>query len=178
MPVVKALSVGYIELIRGVPLITILFMSSVMIPLFFPSGFNLDKVLRAQIGVIMFYSAYLAEVVRGGLQAIPKGQEEAAAALGLTYWKTMAFIVMPQALRIMIPPLVSTLIALLKDTSLVAIIGLFDLLAIASLATANPLWLGKIVEAYVFIAVIYWALCFSMSRYSIHLERKYNTAQR
>ena len=177
MPVVRALCVGYIELIRGVPLITILFMASVMIPLFFPSGFDLDKVLRAQIGIILFAAAYIAEVVRGGLQALSRGQEEAAASLGLNYWQQMTFIIMPQALRIMIPNLVGTCISLFKDTSLVTIIGLFDLLAIAALATANPIWLGKIIEAYVFIAVIYWTFCFSMSRYSQYLERKFETGQ-
>lgn len=177
MPVVRALCVGYIELIRGVPLITILFMASVMIPLFFPSGFDLDKVLRAQIGIIIFAAAYIAEVVRGGLQGLSRGQEEAAASLGFNYWQQMTFIIMPQALRIMIPNLVGTCISLFKDTSLVTIIGLFDLLAIAALATANPDWLGKIIEAYVFIAMIYWAFCFSMSRYSLYLEHKFRAGQ-
>ena len=177
MPIIKALCVGYIELIRGVPLITILFMASVMLPLFFPPGFHLDKVLRAQVGIILFAAAYLAEVVRGGLQAIPKGQEEAAQALGLSYWQTLVFIVMPQALRIVIPPLVSSFIALLKDTSLVTIVGLIDLLAAANTAAQNPEWLGKIIEAYVFVGLIYWAICFSMSRYSIHLEGKYKAGQ-
>lgn len=177
MPIIRALSVGYIELIRGVPLITVLFMSSVMLPLFFPSGFDLDKVLRAQIGIILFASAYVAEVVRGGLQALPKGQEEAAMAVGLKYWQVMMFIVLPQALRIVIPPLVSTFISLLKDTSLVAIIGLFDLLGIVAFTTANPQWLGKIIEAYVFIGAIYWVICFSISRYSINLERRFKTGQ-
>lgn len=177
MPIIKALSVAYIELIRGVPLITILFMASVILPLFFPPGFTMDKVLRAQVGIIMFSAAYLAEVVRGGLQAIPKGQEEAAAALGLKYWQTMVFIVMPQALRIVIPPLVSTFIGLLKDTSLVSIIGLIDLLSVAQMASQHPDWLGKVIEAYVFVGFVYWAICFSMSRYAMYLERRYESGQ-
>jgi general L-amino acid transport system permease protein len=178
MPIIKSLCVVYIELIRGVPLITVLFMSSVVLPLFLPEGFNLDKVLRAQVGIILFSAAYLAEVVRGGLQAIPKGQEEAAHAVGLTYWQTMGFIVLPQALRIMIPALVSGAIALFKDTSLVSIIGLIDFLSIATLATANPEWLGRNIEAYVFIAAVYWIFCFNMSRYSVRLEQRLKAAQR
>lgn len=176
MPIVRALCVGYIELIRGVPLITILFMASNMLPLFFPSGFEMDKVLKAQIGIILFSAAYVAEVVRGGLQAVPRGQIEAAMALGLPYWQTMTFIVLPQALRIVIPPLVSTFIALLKDTSLVAIIGLFDLLGISRPILSNPVWLGQVVEAYVFIGAIYWIICFSISTYSKRLEVRFKSA--
>ena len=175
LPVIKSICVVYIELIRGVPLITVLFMSSVVLPLFLPEGFDLDKVLRAQVGIVLFSAAYLAEVVRGGLQAIPKGQEEAAAAVGLSYWQTMGFIVLPQALRIMIPALVSGAIGLFKDTSLVSIIGLIDFLAIASLSTANPTWIGRNVEAYVFIAAVYWVFCFNMSRYSMRLEGRLKT---
>lgn len=175
MPVIKALCVAYIELIRGVPLITVLFMASVMVPLFFPSGFNVDRVLRAQIGIFMFSAAYLAEVVRGGLQGIPRGQEEAALALGLSYGQTMRLVILPQALRLVIPALVGTFIALLKDTSLVAIIGLFELLGMAIQVVHNPDWLGKLVEAYVFTAAIYWALCFFMSRYSRRLEQRFKT---
>jgi general L-amino acid transport system permease protein len=178
MPIIKALCVVYIEVIRGVPLITVLFMSSVVLPLFFPEGFNLDKVLRAQLGIIFFSAAYLAEVVRGGLQAIPRGQEEAAHAVGLSYWQTMGFIVLPQALRIMIPALVSGAIGLFKDTSLVSIIGLIDFLSIASLATANPEWIGRNIEAYVFIAAVYWLFCFNMSRYSMRLEARLKVGQR
>ena len=175
MPIVRSVSVAYIELIRGVPLITILFMASVMLPLFFPSGFTMDQVLRAQIGIIMFAAAYLAEVIRGGLQAIPKGQVEAAEALGLSYFQTTVFIVLPQALKIVIPPLVSTFIALLKDTSLVAIVGLFDLLGAAQITLANNDWLGKVAESYLFAGFLYWALCFAMSRYSRYLEQRFNT---
>ena len=178
MPVINMLSVGYIELIRGVPLITVLFMSSIMLPLFFPEGFNLDKVLRAQIGIIMFAAAYQAEVVRGGLQGVEKGQEEAAAALGLSYWQSMVLIILPQALKIVIPTMVSSAISLLKDTSLVVIIGLFDLLGIANLVLANPIWLGKMFETYVFVAAIYWVMCFSMSRYARRLEIRLSAGDR
>lgn len=177
MPVIRAICVAYIELIRGVPLITILFMASFMLPLFFPSGLNFDKVLRAQVGIILFSAAYLAEVVRGGLQGVNKGQLEAAGALGLSYWHTMGLIVMPQALRIVIPPLTGTFIALLKDTSLVAIVGLFDLLGMASQAVANPRWLGKLIEAYVFVGLIYFALCYGMSHFSRVLERRFKAGQ-
>ncbi|MCZ6843399.1 MAG: amino acid ABC transporter permease [SAR324 cluster bacterium] len=178
MPVINILCVGYIEMIRGVPLITVLFMSSIMLPLFFPEGFNLDKVLRAQIGIIMFAAAYQAEVVRGGLQGVDRGQEEAAMALGLSYWQSMVLIVLPQALKIVIPSMVTSAISLLKDTSLVVIIGLFDLLGIANLVLANPIWLGKMFETYVFVAAIYWVMCFSMSRYARRLEIRFSAGDR
>jgi general L-amino acid transport system permease protein len=177
MPVIRAICVAYIELVRGVPLITVLFMASVMLPLFFPSGFNLDRLLRAQIGIILFSAAYLAEVVRGGLQGMARGQEEAAQALGLSYWQTMGLVILPQALRLVVPALVGTFIALLKDTSLVAIIGLFELLGMAVQVVHNPDWLGKLVEAYAFTAAIYWVLCFSMSRYSRGLEERFKAGR-
>ena len=172
MPAIRALCVAYIELIRGVPLITVLFMASVMMPLFFPSGFNLDNVLRAQIGITLFSAAYLAEVVRGGLQGVPHGQEEAARALGLGTWPTLRHVVLPQALRIVIPSLTNILIALLKNTSLVYIVGLYDLLGMAQQAIANPRWLGRLIEAYVFIGSVYLVLCLALSRVSQHLERR------
>lgn len=175
MPVVKALCIAYIELWRGVPLITVLFMSSVMLPLFLPVGMNFDKLVRAMIGIVMFESAYMAEVVRGGLQAIPKGQYEAAAALGLRYWQMMALVILPQALKLVIPGIVNTFIALFKDTTLVLIIGLFDLLATVEAAFRDPHWLGYAVEGYVFAAFIFWIFCFGMSRYSQALERKFQT---
>ncbi len=178
MPVIRSISIVYIEFWRGVPLITVLFMASVMLPLFMSSGVETDKLLRAIIGVIMFQSAYMAEVVRGGLQAIPKGQTEAAQALGLSYWKSMFLIILPQALKLMIPGIVNTFIALYKDTSLVLIIGLFDLLAIVQSALNDPNWLGFSVEGYVFLAFMYWLACFGMSRYSQNLERKLNTSHR
>ncbi|MDQ0589982.1 amino acid ABC transporter permease [Variovorax paradoxus] len=171
MPAIKALCVGYIELIRGVPLISLLFMSSVMLPLFLPEGFSIDKLLRAQIAIILFAAAYIAEIVRGGLQSIPKGQYEGAESLGLTYWQQMRKIVLPQALKVVIPPLVSTFIALFKDTSLVVIIGIFDLTQAAKAALADPAWTGFAVEAYLFIGFIYFLFCFSISRYSRSLER-------
>lgn len=178
MPVISSLATVYIEFWRAVPLITVLFMASVMLPLFMSTEVELDKLLRALIGIILFQAAYVAEVVRGGLQAIPKGQYEAGEALGLSYWKLMGLIIMPQALKITIPSLVNTFISLFKDTSLVLIIGLFDLLAISKVALADPAWLGFSTEAYVFIAMIFWMFCFGMSRYSIYLERKLNTGHK
>lgn len=175
MPIVKAFSVTFIEVWRGVPLITVLFMASVMLPLFFPEEMNFDKLLRAMIGITMFQSAYMAEVVRGGLQAIPKGQYEAADALGLGYWKKMSMIILPQALKLMIPGIVNTFIALFKDTSLVLIIGLFDLLAIVQAATNDPKWIGYSTEGYLFVGFVFWFFCFVMSRYSQHLEKKLHT---
>jgi general L-amino acid transport system permease protein len=178
MPVVKAVCVAFIELWRGVPLITVLFMASVMLPLFLPEGMSFDKLLRALTGIVLFQSAYVAEVVRGGLQAIPRGQYEAAEALGLSYWRCMGLIVLPQALKLVIPGMVNTLIALYKDTTLVLIIGLFDLLAIVQAAFADPRWLGYALEGYLFAALIYWCFCFGMSRYSQHLERTLQTGYR
>ena len=175
MPVVRAICVAFIELWRGVPLITVLFMSSVMFPLFMPEGVNFDKLLRALIGVMLFSAAYMAEVVRGGLQAIPKGQFEAAMALGLSYWKMMGLVVLPQSLKIVIPGIVNTFIGLFKDTTLVLIIGLFDFLGMAQAVATNPDWLGFYVEGYVFVGFGFWIFCFGMSRYSQHLERKLHT---
>ncbi|MHA6963571.1 amino acid ABC transporter permease [Zobellella denitrificans] len=178
MPIVRSLSVVFIEFWRGVPLITVLFMSSVMLPLFVPQELTLDKLLRAMIGIIFFQSAYMAEVVRGGLQAIPKGQYEAAEALGLNYWKMMVLVVLPQALKLMIPGIVNTFIALFKDTSLVLIIGLFDLLAIVQAGLADPNWLGYATEAYVFAGLVFWLFCYGMSKYSQYLERKLHTGHK
>ena len=175
MPIVKSICVVFIEFWRGVPLITVLFMASVMLPLFVPTEVDMDKLVRALIGITLFQSAYMAEVVRGGLQAIPKGQEEAAEALGMGYWKRMGLIVLPQALKMMIPGIVNTFIALFKDTSLVLIIGLFDLLAIVQAALADADWLGFSTEGYVFVALVFWIFCFGMSRYSQYLERKLHT---
>ena len=171
MPAVRGICVAYIELIRGVPLISLLFMASVMMPLFLPSGMTIDKLLRAQTALILFAAAYLAEVVRGGLQAIPRGQYEAAEALGLSFWKRTALVILPQALKISIPPLVNTFIGLFKDTSLVVIIGLFDLLLALKTALNEPAWSGFGVEAYLFASLIYFAFCYAMSQYSQRLER-------
>jgi general L-amino acid transport system permease protein len=178
MPIVRMLCVGFIELIRAVPLITVLFMASVMLPLFLPTGVNFDKLLRALIGIALFSAAYMAEVVRGGLQAIPNGQYEAAKALGLNYAKMMGFVVLPQALRIVIPGIVNNFISLFKNTTLVLIIGLFDLLGIVKAALTDPNWLGLAMEAYVFAGFIFWIFCFGMSRYSMRLERRLNAGRR
>ncbi len=178
LPAVRAICVGYIELVRGVPLVTVLFMASLMLPLFLPAGVTIDKVLRAQIAFILFAAAYLAEVVRGGLQALPKGQIEAADALGLSYLQRTRLIVLPQALAMVIPPLVNTFIGMFKDTSLVIIVSLFDLLGATEFALSDANWQGFAVEAYVFIAVIYWCFCFFMSRYSQMLEREFNRGRR
>jgi len=178
MPIIRGLSVGFIELWRGVPLITVLFMSSVMFPLFLPEGMNFDKLLRALVGVMLFSAAYMAEVVRGGLQAIPKGQYEAADALGLSYWKSMSLIIMPQALKMVIPGIVNTFIGLFKDTTLVLIIGLLDFLGMTQFVGTNPDWLGFAVEGYVFTAFTFWCFTFSMSRYSQHLEKKLETGHK
>ena len=178
LPAIKAISVAFIEIMRGVPLVTVLFMASVMFPLFLPEGMNIDKLLRALVGVMLFAGAYMAEVVRGGLQAIPRGQYEAAAALGLGYWRTMRLVVLPQALRIVIPGIVNSFIALFKDTTLVLIIGLFDLLGAIHAALTDPAWLGFATEGYVFAAVVYWVFCFSMSRYSLSIERRLAQGER
>jgi general L-amino acid transport system permease protein len=172
MPVLRGMAVGFIELVRGVPLISLLFMASVMLPLFLPPGLSIDKLLRAQIALILFAAAYLAEVVRGGLQAIPKSQYEMADALGLTYWQRTLHVVLPQALRIAVPPLVSTFIGFFKNTSLVVIIGLFDLLAAIKVSLNDPAWTGFGVEAYLFAAVVYFVFCYAMSLYSRTLERR------
>ncbi len=178
MPIIKSACIVFIELWRGVPLITVLFMSSVMFPLFLPEGWNFDKLLRALIGIALFSSAYMAEVVRGGLQAIPKGQVEAAQSLGLSFWKTTALIVLPQALKIVIPGIVNTFIGLFKDTTLVLIIGLFDFLGIIQAASQDAKWLGYHTEGYVFAALVYFIFCFSMSRYSMYLENKLHTGHK
>jgi general L-amino acid transport system permease protein len=171
LPALRWMCIGYIELIRGVPLISLLFMASVMLPLFLPAGATMDKLLRAQLAMILFAAAYLAEVVRGGLQAIPRHQHEAAAALGMSYWMETAHVTLPQALRIAIPPLVNTFIGFFKDTSLVLIIGLFDLLSTIKVSLQDPAWSGHGVEAYLFVSAVYFLFCFAMSAYSRSLER-------
>jgi general L-amino acid transport system permease protein len=170
LPVPRAICVAYIELIRGVPLISVLFMASVMLPLFLPAGVTIDKLLRAQLALILFAAAYLAEVVRGGLQAIPRHQYDSAEALGLSYWKQTAHVILPQALRFSIAPLVNTFIGFFKDTSLVLIIGLFDLLSTIKVSLQDPAWSGFGVEAYLFASLVYFAFCYAMSAYSKGLE--------
>jgi general L-amino acid transport system permease protein len=176
MRVIKSLCVIYIELIRGVPLISLLFMSSVVFPLFLPEGVTLNKILRAQVAIILFTAAYIAEVVRGGLQAIPRGQYEAAESMGLNYWQTMRLVILPQALKIVIPPSVSILISAFKDTSLVVIIALYDLLKTTKSVLSAPEWMGFSAEAYLFVALVYFVCCFFMSNYSRRLERELDTS--
>jgi len=178
LPAIKMLCVLYVELIRGVPLISLLFMASVMFPLFLPEGMNIDKLLRAQIAITLFAGAYLAEVVRAGLQALSRGQYEAADALGLSYWQKTGFIILPQALRTVIPPLVNTFIGFFKDTSLVLIIGIFDLLTAGKTAIVEPAWQGFGVEVYVTVGAIYLVFCFAMSKYSQDLEKDLNRHRR
>jgi general L-amino acid transport system permease protein len=170
LPAIRSLCVLYVELIRGVPLISLLFMASVMFPLFMPDGINIDKLLRAQVAFVLYAGAYLAEVIRGGLQAVPRGQHDAADALGLSYWKKNFLIILPQAISHVIPPLVNTFIAFFKDTSLVLIIGIFDLLTTAKTSIIDPPWQSFSVEVYLFVSLIYFAFCFAMSRYSRQLE--------
>ena len=175
MRVVKFISVVYIEFVRGVPLITILFMASVVLPLFFSAGMDFDKLLRALIGITLFQTAYIAEVIRGGLQAIPRGQYEAADAAGLSFMQKTMLVILPQALKISIPNIVGSFIALFKDTTLLLIIGLFDMLAIVGAATSNSDWLGRDTEGYVFVAMVIWVILYSMSRYSKRLEVRFST---
>ncbi|WP_135075307.1 amino acid ABC transporter permease [Terasakiella sp. SH-1] len=178
MPMVRMVCVAFIELWRGVPLISVLFMASVMLPLFLPEGWDFEKLLRALIGITMFQSAYMAEVIRGGLQAIPKGQFEAADSLGLGYWQSMGLIILPQALKLVIPGIVNTFIALFKDTTLVLIIGLLDVLATVQSSIVDPAWGGVATEGYVFAAFCFWVFCFGMSKYSQALERKLHTGHK
>ncbi|HHY48246.1 MAG TPA: amino acid ABC transporter permease [Alphaproteobacteria bacterium] len=180
LPVIKTLCILFIELIRAVPLITILFMASIMLPLFMPQGVTVDKLLRALVGVTLFSAAYMAEVVRGGIQAIGRGQYEAAAALGLGYWQRMGFIILPQALKHVIPGIVNSCIALFKDTSLVYIVGMKDLLEAVKTKNDAIEWASptQATTGYIFAAAIFWAFCFSMSRYSQYMERRLDTGHR
>ena len=172
---IKLFSTLFIEFIRAVPLITILFMASFVLPLFLESGNYFDKLLRALIGIALFQAAYFAEVVRGGLQAIPRGQYEAADAIGLSYFQKNVLIILPQALKISIPNIVGSSISLFKDTTLVLIIGLFDMLAMVNLTSNDPYWLGRETEGFVFVTIVMWAILYTMSRYSRKLELRFNT---
>ena len=178
LPAIRIVAVTFIEFWRGVPIITVIFLASVLLPLILPTGVTVDKLVRALVGLALVVSAYMAEVVRGGLQAVPKGQYEAAAALGLNYWRATAFIVLPQALRLVIPGLVNEFIALFKNTTLVLIVSLFDLLGIVHAALADPKWVGLTAEAYTFAGVVFWLVCFSLSRYSLSLERRLEVGRR
>jgi general L-amino acid transport system permease protein len=179
LPIVRLACVVFIEVIRGVPLITVLIMANTMLPLFLPAGMTVDRLLRPLIGVAIFASAYMAEVVRGGLQAVPKGQYEGAQSLGLGYWQMMFFIVLPQALRIVIPGIVNTFIGLFKDTSLVYVIGVFDLMKTIESARIDPIWAAPTVSntGYAFAALFYFVCCFGMSRYSLMVERRLAAGQ-
>ncbi|MGE0749303.1 MAG: amino acid ABC transporter permease [Variibacter sp.] len=180
MPAVKLFSVIYIEFVRGVPLITVLFMASVMLPLFVPEAWSPDKLLRALVGIAMFSSAYMAEVVRAGLQAIPKGQYEGAMAVGLGYWQMMRLIILPQALKITVPNIVNTYIGLFKDTTLVFVVGIFDLLKTIEAARIDPKWATPVTSAtgYVFAAIFYFIFCYGMSRYAKNVEARLARADR
>jgi general L-amino acid transport system permease protein len=180
MRVVSLLCTIFIEVVRGVPLVLVLFMAANMFPLFMPPGVNPDKLLKAVIGTALFASAYMAEVIRGGLQAIPKGQYEASQAMGLSYWKMMGLIVMPQALKIVIPGIVNNFIGLFKDTSLVTVVGIFDLLGIVQSGFNDPKWASAQTgnTGYFALAMIYWVVCFGMSRYSMYIERRLNTGHK
>jgi len=180
MPVVQLASTIFIEVWRGVPLITVLFMASVMLPLFLPDGVTFDKLLRALIGVALFQAAYMAETIRGGLQAIPRGQYEGAMALGLGYWQMMRQIILPQALRVVIPGIVGAFISLFKDTTLVIIIGLYDFLGQIQASANDAKWASPVtgLTGYIFAAMVFWAFCFSMSRYAAFTERRLDRGRR
>jgi len=175
LPAIKYISIGFIELWRGVPLITVLFMSAVMFPMFLPDGTFIDKLIRVLIAITLFEAAYMAEVVRGGLQALPKGQYEAAKSLGMGYWRMNMLIILPQALKLVIPGIANTLLALVKDTPLIFVVGLMELAGMIGLAKTNPKWLGMAMEGYVFAGLVFWIICYAMSRYSQNLEKKLRT---
>jgi general L-amino acid transport system permease protein len=178
MPAIKTVCVLYVELIRGVPLISVLFMASFMFPLFMPPGTSIDVLLRVLVGITLFQAAYMAETVRGGLQAIPKGQQEAADTLGLSYWQTQRKIILPQALAMVVPGIMNSFIAMFKDTSLVTIVSLYELTGAMSLAlNSDSDWRPFKIEAYIFIAVIYFVFCFAMSRYSLWIEKRLSTSK-
>ncbi len=175
LPAIRYSSIGFIELWRGVPLITVLFMSAVMFPMFLPDGTYVDKLIRVLIAITLFEAAYMAEVVRGGLQALPKGQYEAAKSLGMGYWKMHFLIILPQALKLVIPGIANTFLALVKDTPLIFVVGLLELAGMVNLAKTNPKWLGMAMEGYVFAGLVFWVICYVMSRYSQNLEKKLKT---
>ncbi|HEY8381735.1 MAG TPA: amino acid ABC transporter permease [Microvirga sp.] len=180
LPIVRMASVIFIEFVRGVPLITVLIMANTMLPLFLPGDFSVDRLLRPLIGVAFFASAYMAEVVRGGLQAMPKGQYEGAMSLGLNYWQMMVFIILPQALRIVIPGIVNTFIGLFKDTTLVAVVGIFDLIRTIEASRIDPAWAAPTISytGYAFAALFYFIFCWGMSRYSLGVERRLAAGQK
>ena len=174
-PVIRYSSIGFIEFWRGVPLITVLFMASVMFPMFLPDGTFLDKLIRVVIAITLFEAAYMAEVIRGGLQALPRGQYDAGKSLGMSYWKLHLLVILPQALKLIIPGIANTFLALVKDTPLILVVGLLELVGMIDMAKTNPDWLGFAAEGYVFAGLVFWIICYAMSRYSQNLERKYQT---
>jgi len=174
-PVIRYSSIGFIEFWRGVPLITVLFMASVMMPMFLPDGTYMDKLVRVIIAITLFEAAYMAEVIRGGLQALPRGQYDAGKSLGMGYWKMHLLVILPQALKLVIPGIANTFLALVKDTPLILVVGLLELVGMIDMAKTNPDWLGFATEGYVFAGVVFWIICYSMSRYSQRLEIKYKT---
>ena len=176
LPLIRFASIVFIEFWRGVPIITVIFLASLLLPLIMPTGFNVDRLARAVIGLAFVIAAYMAEAVRGGLQALPEGQTEAAQALGLGYWRVTRLIVLPQALRISLPAMTNEFIALFKNTTLVLIVSIFDLLGIAQAALADPAWVGMNMEAYVFAAAIYWFACFGLSQWSRSREKRLQVA--
>tara|TARA_B100000579_G_scaffold219602_1_gene179617 strand:+ start:2432 stop:3703 length:1272 start_codon:yes stop_codon:yes gene_type:complete len=175
LPTIRYISISFIEFWRGVPLITVLFMSSVMFPMFLPEDFFMDKLVRVIIAISLFEAAYVAEVIRGGLQALPRGQYDAAKSLGMGYWKMHIFVILPQALKLVIPGIANTFLALVKDTPLIFVVGLLEIVGMLNLAKTNPKWLGFAMEGYVFAAIIFWIICYAMSKYSYNLEVKYKT---
>ena len=174
-PVIRYSSIGFIEFWRGVPLITVLFMASVMFPMFLPDGTYMDKLVRVIIAITLFEAAYMAEVIRGGLQALPRGQYDAGKSLGMGYWKMHLLVILPQALKLVIPGIANTFLPLVKDTPLILVVGLLELVGMIDMAKTNPDWLGFAPEGYVFAGVVFWIICYSMSRYSQRLEIKYKT---
>ncbi len=174
-PVTRYSSIGFIEFWRGVPLITVLFMASVMFPMFLPDGTYMDKLFRVIIAITLFEAAYMAEVIRGGLQALPRGQYDAAKSLGMGYWRLHLLVILPQALKLVIPGIANTFLALVKDTPLILVVGLLELVGMIDMAKTNPEWLGLATEGYVFAGILFWIICFNMSRYSQRLEEKYKT---
>ena len=175
LPAIKFCSIGFIELWRGVPLITVLFMSAVMFPMFLPDGTFMDKLMRVIIAITLFEAAYMAEVIRGGLQALPRGQYDAAKSLGMGYWRLHFLVILPQALKLVIPGIANTFLALVKDTPLIFVVGLLELAGMIGLAKTNPKWLGMATEGYVFAGLVFWVICYAMSRYSQNLEKKLST---
>ena len=175
LPTTRYIAISFIEFWRGVPLITVLFMASVMFPMFLPDDLFIDKLIRVIIAISLFEAAYVAEVIRGGLQALPRGQYDAAKSLGMGYWRMQIFVILPQALKLVIPGIANTFLALVKDTPLIFVVGLSEVVGMLQMAKTNPKWLGFAMEGYIFASILFWAICYAMSKYSQYLELKYKT---